>query len=121
MGYYKLIREKPDGQAVRGTLYRGATQLSCIASTLENTDFLIPALIYKLQVNYSPRFGTLMPILLQVPGREGIRIHCGTKPSHSRGCVLITNRRAYQAFVRELLEEQKTNAPIYIEVRNYND
>ena len=121
MGYYKLIREKPEGKAVRGTLYRGATQLSCIASTLENADKLIPALIYKIQVNLSPKFGTLMPLLLQVPGRQGIRIHCGTKPEHSSGCVLITNRRAYQALVRVLLEEQKNNAPIYIEVRNYND
>jgi hypothetical protein len=132
MGYYKIIREQPDGKAVRGTLYEvqhrwsGSKQeykehLSEIASTLEHSDYLIPALIYKVQVNLSPKFGTLMPMLMQVPGRSGIRIHFGTKPEHSRGCVLITSRKRYQEFTLALLEEQKTNAPIYIEVRNHND
>lgn len=121
MGYYKLIREAPEGKAIKGTLYRGTKELSVIASTLENVDYVIPALIYKLQVNYSPKFGTLMPIILQVPGREGIRIHFGTKPIHSRGCILITHRADYVRFVEELLEEQKSKAPIYIEVRNHND
>ena len=138
MGYYKLIRQKagPSPErpndpknAVRGTLYSvqhrysGSTgqykeYLTCIAPTLENADCLIPALIYKLQVNLSPRFGTLMPMLLQVPGRTGIRIHGGTKPSHSQGCVLITRKADYQAFVKTLLDEQRSNAPIYIEICN---
>jgi hypothetical protein len=139
MGYYKLIRE-PQGpsvyhpndpcNAVRGTLYAVEHRysgsageykeyLTPIAPTLEHADYLIPALVYKVQVNLSPRFGTLMPMLLQVPGRTGIRIHGGTKPSHSRGCVLITRRREYQDFVKKLLEEQETCAPIYIEVCDY--
>lgn len=133
MGYYKLFREKqgPSEQhpndpqnAVRGILYevtdatRGQETLSRVATTLENADYIIPALIYKLQVNLSPRFGTLMPMLLQVPGRVGIRIHGGTKPSHSKGCVLVTARKAYQSFVKKLLEEQRKNEPMYIEICN---
>ena len=139
MGYYKLIREpkgpsaaRPNdpGNAVRGTLYsvehrysgssgQHKEYLTCVAPTLENADCIIPALIYKIQVNVSPKFGTLMPMLLQVPGRTGIRIHGGTKPSHSHGCVLITRRREYQRFVQTLIEEQKSNAPIYVEVVDY--
>ena len=139
MGYYKLIRE-PQGpsayhpkdacNAVRGTLYRvehrysGSAgeykeHLTRLAPTLENADYLIPALIYKVQVNLSPKFGTLMPMLLQVPGRTGIRIHGGTKPSHSTGCVLVTRRREYQDLVKTLLAEQETCAPIYLEICNY--
>ena len=139
MGYYKLIRE-PQGpsanhpndpcNAVRGTIYRVEHRysgsigeykeyLTCIAPALEHADYLIPALVYKVQVNLSPRFGTLMPILMQVPGRTGIRIHGGTKPGDSKGCVLITRRREYQDFVKTLLTEQETGAPIYLEVCDY--
>ena len=125
--YYKLIRQPTKGKAVRGTLYRvehrysGSTgqykeHLTRLAPTLEHADYLIPALIYKVQVNLSPRFGTLMPMLLQVPGRTGIRIHGGTKPEHSKGCILITRRREYQDFVKTLLAEQESFAPIYLEV-----
>lgn len=137
--YYKLIRqaagpsaEHPNDprNAVRGTLYTvehrlsGSTgeykeHLTRVAATLENADYLIPAMIYKLQVNLSPRFGTLMPMLMQVPGRSGIRIHGGTKPSHSQGCILTPSRREYQALVRTLLAEQETAAPIYLELCDY--
>jgi len=83
--YYKLIREHIDGKAVRGHLYsvehrfsRSAgiykEYLTPIAPTLENADCLIPALIYKVQVTRSPKFRKLLPILLQVPNRSGIRI-----------------------------------------------
>ena len=125
--YYKLIRENKVNKAVRGHIYERHTYfnhrsgdyrevLTPVAPTLENADCLIPALIYKLQVNLSPKFGTLMPILVDVPGRTGIRIHGGTKPEHSQGCVLITRRKEYQNFVKTLLHEQQTCAPIYIEI-----
>ena len=127
MSYYKLIRESREGKAVRGHIYqvehrfsrsKGVQNeyLTMIAPTMENADCLIPALIYKVQVNISPKFGTLMPLLLQVPGRTGIRIHGGTKPEHSQGCVLITRKKEYQSFVRTLLDEQNSAAPIYLEL-----
>ena len=127
--YYKLIRQPAEGKAVRGKLYSTShyfnnrtgletERLRYICDTLEHADYLIPALIYKVQVNLSPRFGTLMPMLLQVPGRTGIRIHGGTKPEHSKGCILITRRREYQDFVKTLLAEQESFAPIYLEICN---
>jgi len=56
--------------------------------TLENADFIIPAGTYRLKHTWSPRFKKFLPILLNVPDREGIRIHRGTLPEHSRGCIL---------------------------------
>ena len=99
--YYKLIREKPQGKAVRGHLYSGEHRfsrsvsvyqeyLTPICDTLENADYLVPALIYRLSVTQSPKFKRLLPILQQVPGRSGIRFHRGTKPEHSRGCILVS-------------------------------
>ena len=58
-------------------------------TTLENADFLIPAGTYPLRLTWSPRFKKLMPLIDEVPDREGIRIHQGAKPEHSQGCVLV--------------------------------
>lgn len=125
--YYKLIREHIDGKAVRGHLYsvehrfsRSAgiykEYLTPIAPTLENADCLIPALIYKVQVTLSPKFRKLLPILLQVPSRSGIRIHKGTKPEHSKGCILIPDATLCDQLTNTLLNEQQHNEPIYIEL-----
>lgn len=125
--YYKLIRENINGKAVRGTLYsvehrfsRSAgiykEYLTPIAPTLENTDYLIPALIYKVQVTHSPKFGKLMPILCQVPNRTGIRIHRGTKPEHSKGCILIPNKDICEQLTNTLLQEQNHKEPTYLEI-----
>ena len=101
MGYYKLIRQPPQGRSVVGKLYRVEHRysgsagiyreyLTPVCDTLENADYLVPALIYKVSVTRSPRFGRPLPILQQVPGRTGIRIHRGTRPEHSKGCILVS-------------------------------
>lgn len=125
--YYKLIREQRDGKAVRGHIYSVEHRysgsagiyreyLTPIAPTLENSDCMIPALIYKTQVTRSPRFGKLLPELVQVPGRTGIRIHYGTKPKHSTGCILITSSEICDRFTNTLLVEQQNKEPIYLEI-----
>lgn len=85
--YITLIRH-PDGRdAVRGELYIDG-RLYC--RTLEHRRYLIPELIYPLRVTQSPRFGRLLPLVSNVPGRSGIRIHRGTRPEHSTGCILVS-------------------------------
>ena len=115
--YYKLIREPADGKAVRGRLYRTEHRysgsageykeyLTPICDTLENAAYLVPALIYKVQVSRSPKFQRLLPLLEQVPGRSGIRIHRGTKPEHSRGCILVSPADEQALTARFLAELQ---------------
>lgn len=85
----KLIREKTRGKAVHGRISLPfGTPLNY--PTLENADFLIPAGTYPLKMTWSPRFKKNMPEICDVPEREGIRIHMGTKPEHSEGCVLVS-------------------------------
>lgn len=60
-----------------------------VMPTLENADYLIPAGTYPLRLTWSPRFKKMLPLIDEVPDREGIRIHLGTKPEHSTGCVLV--------------------------------
>jgi hypothetical protein len=49
----------------------------------------IPEGTYKVIVNYSNRFQTLMPLLLDVPGFSGIRIHKGNTDKDTHGCILL--------------------------------
>ena len=84
-----LTRKSKNGKAVIGTLaipYNGSIYE---AKTIENADFLIPEGEYELDITWSPKFKKPMPQIMDVPEREGIRIHMGAKPEHSTGCVLV--------------------------------
>ena len=53
----------------------------------------IPEGTYDVVVTMSPRFGTYLPLLIGVPGFEGIRMHAGNNAEYdSRGCILLGER-----------------------------
>ena len=83
-----LKRNRPTGKAVTGKINIPSTDVTHVCPTLENADFLIPAGTYPLKRTWSPKFKKNLPILENVPDREGIRIHKGTLPEHSQGCIL---------------------------------
>ena len=121
MAYYKLIREIPDGKAVHGNLYlvqhSGLRErLTHICETLENADTLVPALIYRVAVTNSPKFKRPLPVLQQVPGRTGIRFHRGTKPEHSKGCILVATPEIEQKLTARWLAEQIDHEEIRLEI-----
>ena len=49
----------------------------------------IPFGTYKVIINMSNRFKRLMPLLLNVPNFDGIRIHNGTSVQNTSGCILV--------------------------------
>lgn len=49
----------------------------------------IPVGRYKVIVNHSNRFNKDLPLLLDVPGFEGVRIHSGSYPEDTLGCILV--------------------------------
>ena len=126
--YYKLIRNNQVDKAVYGKLCRVTTyfnkrtgttceRLEPICDTLENTDYLVPALIYKIAVTMSPKFGRLLPVLQQVPNRSGIRFHRGCRPEHSEGCILVS-RADEQSLTARFLAEQTAHEETRLEIVN---
>lgn len=49
----------------------------------------IPKGSYELKMTRSPKFGKVLPEILGVKGRSGIRIHSGNTVHDTRGCVLV--------------------------------
>ena len=100
----KMTRERVEGNALTGKIVL-PFRTPLTYPTLENASLRIPAGTYPLKMTWSPRFKKMMPEICDVPEREGIRIHLGTKPEHSEGCVLVNN-------------EALTNIKIFID--NFN-
>ena len=115
MQIIRLIRKSKDGKAVLGVMRVGDTDVA----TLENDDYIIPIGTYPIAVTWSPKFKRMLPIVLNVPGRSGIRVHRGTKPEHSRGCILVSAATEQELTVK-WLALQASNEPIKITIENEN-
>lgn len=93
-----VVRDYFKSGCTRGKLYLDG-QFECF--TLEDTvrigpkvpgQTAIPVGAYKLIVNESPRFKRRLPLLVNVPGFEGIRIHPGNTAKDTEGCLLVGDR-----------------------------
>ncbi len=66
----------------------------------------VPAGIYSLDLTHSPKFGRQLPILVNVPGMSGVRIHRGNVPADTAGCILpgkyVANGRLTLSTISEI-------------------
>ena len=108
MAKFKLIRLpiSETSDAVKGRLMVFLPQIGWvfICNTLENKRYFIPEGKYPVSTTYSPKFKRNLPLLSNVKNRSGIRVHRGTKPEHSRGCILV-NDRLYEDVVNDFISD----------------
>lgn len=90
---------------------------------------------YEVKLTFSPAASRgelwtpwkdfVLPVLIAVPGREGIRIHSGNTSTNTKGCILIGTSRTVDAIagsrsalirLRDTLTE-----PAWITVRDVED
>lgn len=49
----------------------------------------IPAGTYPVTITRSPKFARMLPLVCDVPGFSGIRIHAGNTTEDTEGCILV--------------------------------
>lgn len=130
-----LLKRDPNPGYTVGKLYIGK-EFECF--TLEDQvrkvkikgETAIPAGKYKVDITWSPRFKRLMPILLEVPNFEGIRIHTGNDVDDTEGCILtgqmvnknrnqlFNSRLAYEALFKKLQKALNDKEEVWITIIN---
>lgn len=84
----------------------------------------IPTGIYTVLLTYSPKYKKVMPLINNVKGYSGIRIHSGNSSKDTEGCLLVgkntvvgrltDSRNTYNALFKRL--QQKGSNKITIEI-----
>ncbi|MGN0016530.1 MAG: DUF5675 family protein [Candidatus Avelusimicrobium sp.] len=101
-------RVRPNGEKVRGQT-------------------AIPAGNYEVILNWSPRFKCVLPMVLDVPGFSGVRIHAGNCAADTEGCVLVgfnqvkgrlvASRPTLSRLMDKLLAAVQAGGKIWLEIR----
>lgn len=94
-----------------------------------NNHTAIPAGKYKIISTYSNKFKKNTPILLDVPGFTGIRIHSGNTSADTSGCILVglnkekgkvlNSREWTQKIYTLIFESLSRNELVTIDISNH--
>jgi len=73
-----------------------------------NDETAIPAGRYEIIVNFSDKFKRQMPLLLNVPGFTGIRMHGGNTSVDTSGCLLCAYNKVDAKTIQGTAEKDIT-------------
>lgn len=88
----------------------------------------IPAGRYRVIITHSPRFKRPLPLLLDVPGFEGVRIHPGNTAKDTEGCLLpgivktakgvANSRLAFSRLFKKIEAALKAGEEVWITIKD---
>lgn len=89
-----LNRESETSDATLGRFFAGNECLYYSCEDLQREEKIygktaIPCGRYKVVITYSNRFQKHLPLVLDVPGFVGIRIHAGNTSKDTEGCIIL--------------------------------
>jgi len=102
-----------------------------VADTLEPPQKMvggcIPEGTYRVRMQYSNKFGKLMPWIQNVPHRSAILIHAGNTVEDTKGCILVghntqvgkvlLSQRTLNPIIREIMKAEFNGTPVVITIR----
>ena len=127
----KLIRKEFYEHSTIGELYiNGVHECYVLEDRIRDEkihgETAIPYGRYEVVVTYSPRFGRYLPLLLNVPGFSGIRIHKGNTHRDTGGCLIVgqvksggqvlNSGKAFDRFYPKLVFALQNNGKVFIEI-----
>lgn len=133
----KLVLDRTEYEegATLGDLYiEGVWECATLEDTVRpekiKGETAIPVGEYEILLTMSPRFKRVLPLLVDVPGFDGIRIHPGNTADDTEGCLLVGekvithggvpflthSRRAFERLFARLEEAAKRREKLVIEV-----
>lgn len=77
----------------------------------------IPFGTYKVKITYSNRFKTNLPLLIDVPEFEAIRIHAGNTSEDTHGCLLVGENKIKAT----LINSKETLRRLMLKLNNQKD
>lgn len=133
-----LDRKEYDPESTIGDLYLDGVWECC---TLEDQvregakvlgETAIPEGSYEVLITHSPRFKRMLPLLVDVPGFDGIRIHPGNTTDDTEGCLLVgenvinhagrpfltRSRAAFDRLYQKLVAASARHEALVIEVQS---
>ena len=87
----------------------------------------VPAGRYRVVLTESPRFKRILPLLVDVPNFEGVRIHPGNTAEDTEGCLLVGfnqvkgkvvgSRATFQKLFERLWAADQAGEEIWTEIK----
>lgn len=87
----------------------------------------VPAGRYRVVLSESPRFKRILPLLVDVPNFEGVRIHPGNTAEDTEGCLLVgfnqakgkvvASRATFQKLFEKLWAADQAGEEIWTEIK----